>query len=793
MASNTMSILNSALNMSKRKLDLAMQNISNADNDKYSAQEIETNSIVVAGAAQGVQIAAIRNKTNDILQMNLLQTTAATESSQYISNVYKEITDKLALPGSTSGIFNALNACTNAIESLAQNPSDISARNDARDKADNFANSISGLSKFLHEKRYTVDQEISRGLNEVNSILSTLHDFSSKRMLQKNGTPEHNYITDQINYELKNLSKYFALNDIHYDKSGRLHVSLKNNGHEVVGSQRYKFDYEAAADISSFIDEDKLSPIYLVAGSLDGMEKSKSIFVSGNSSDNLTYNLANGLIDGLMRVRDQVLPNVSDTVNQLATNVANVFNEIHNSGSSKTTSLNGTKEICGSDKIIGNGQIIINPMNQSGSVSNDIPALKLNLDQFTTNGVNGSFNVAGLVDEINEHFKSMSVGPRLSIDGFHSVNMAIRSCDATANNLELDFDLMSYAKNYENVNIDFEVVSVSAVGSFGSFTPNLFNPTITMANGEHKRSGVNGGPRIQLNNIASDYPITISVNIQTTVNGGIPTTATVEYRIEQPSSSDLNSMNGIINRRIVPSGLSGASDPNTQLIAGSKSQSVVKASIVNASGQVITDPNASGFLKIENVLRNELIAIDALDSNIRSTTNRYIAGNLSYAFGLNDMFIINKGERNVAVNMKLNDAIKSSPSTLAIGRMQPTDTGLFYRLGIGDTSIMNKYQKISSMKVFFDKTHDIDETQKTLVDYASDIINVNNTRAISSNIAFEANNQMKEMLVKDLGGFLGVNIDEEAMKVMQYQKTYAIAAKCLSTANSLLQTLIDNF
>lgn len=48
------------------------------------------------------------------------------------------------------------------------------------------------------------------------------------------------------------------------------------------------------------------------------------------------------------------------------------------------------------------------------------------------------------------------------------------------------------------------------------------------------------------------------------------------------------------------------------------------------------------------------------------------------------------------------------------------------------------------------------------------------------------------MLAAEVAADRGVNIDDEAIKVIQYQKSYAIAAKFINTSNNLLQVLIDS-
>lgn len=801
MASNSVGILNSALQANKRKMDLAMQNIANADNEIYSAKKLDVSSIVIDNSPQGVRLEAIRNRGDELLQRSLNKAIALSSSSQYVSDVCKEITDELAKPGRNESLFDRLNMFSDAINSLSFNPTSVSHRNDLQDKANNLSNYISSFAVSLQNKRYEADQNLAKAIQEVNGILSKLHHFNSKRLLTSTGTLEYCHISDQIENELKNLSQYFDINST-VDSNGLLRVCIKNNGHEVVGSQMHCFEYKPAQNVNTFINDDELNPVYLVSRSLNGRSETRTLFIDGYKSSNLSYNFSGGLMNGYLEVRDDIIPRVSETIDQIAVNIVDSFNKVHNKGVSSNATLNGSTALTLSDKILGNGTITINPTDNAGKpmVSGSygkIPALKLNLSEFSTHGINGSFSAAGLIDEINRYFEIASTGNRLDINGFHTIQLASRS--STAGSLELDFDLIGYSKTSGISDVEFTLMNVSATDSFGSNIGVTTSGTanLVMESGEFKRTGVNGGPIIKLANTATDYPITVSVDIKTTVNG-IDTMATVEYVLNAPLISE-----NLVNKRFAPT-----SSVGVPMLQGGYAKPIIKASLVNSKGSIITDENTQGFLKIENTIMSGAIAIDENDSRIVSTTNQDIAGGFSYALGLNDAFVFKKNNecigdtaniKNIAAYMQLNDNIQRFANSFAIGKMQAYRAGenstvgsLFFAVGAGDTSLMSDYQKISTTNIEFSKTADIDSRFATIYDYASDIISANNIRTINQNIIAEKNNMHKEMIANDLAGIQGVNIDDEAIATIQYQKNYTIAAKFINTANTLLQTLIDN-
>lgn len=75
--------------------------------------------------------------------------------------------------------------------------------------------------------------------------------------------------------------------------------------------------------------------------------------------------------------------------------------------------------------------------------------------------------------------------------------------------------------------------------------------------------------------------------------------------------------------------------------------------------------------------------------------------------------------------------------------------------------------------------------------YASLIAQVG-IRAQSANFAAEVSSAIAANLEKDRTGVSGVNLDEEASKLIQYQQAYQASAKMIQIANSIFDTLIQS-
>ena len=127
--------------------------------------------------------------------------------------------------------------------------------------------------------------------------------------------------------------------------------------------------------------------------------------------------------------------------------------------------------------------------------------------------------------------------------------------------------------------------------------------------------------------------------------------------------------------------------------------------------------------------------------------------------------------------------LKGSPKagdTVTIGNAKDTQYGDNYTRNAGNaTALMN----LRDVKMF---------DESTLSDgYASAMAQVG-TRTQSALFASDLSKSIAVNLENDRTAVSGVNLDEEAAKLLQYQQAYQASAKMLQIAQSVFDTLIQN-
>jgi flagellar hook-associated protein FlgK len=812
MSSNTVNILNSSIQLNKKKMDLAMQNIANANNKNYSSKSLDTSALILGDKPSGVAITSIITNRNTFLEKQLFKSQSESVAASKISDYHQKFLDKLSKPGTGQGLSDKIVAFYNSIEALTTEGSNAIMRNDLINKAGNFATFVRELSKELQNDRVTFDQEIGRSLLEVNALLKEINHYNSKKLITADNSFDARQLEDNVSAALAKLSNYLDINYIQ-DSQGRIIVSLRRDGQEIVGRNIYSFSYEPAFSPDQFILNQDLKPILLEATSLDGIRKTSSIFINQGEAGHVSYNLPGGSIAAALEMRDNIIPAMIENLDQLALQFAKNFNALHNKGTG-AVALNqykGSHLVKASDKMIGEGDILINLMDlqgkpieaTAGNPDSRIAPLSLNLSNFANDSVLGSFNVQGLIDAINNHFNKSETNKRLEMDGLKKLNLVVKS--GNANQLDFDFDLTAYSKNLtsnDQITVNFSNFNLTDNSGAAIAFTSSGNNSLNINNGTQNRSSQNSGLSFSINSInTGDYPMTFSCDLSTNVNG-IVSNATFSFTIEQPSLAELSKLNGISNKIFTPTNIT-STDPNIKLVNNNISypNGLVKASLVDANGQTVTDPTQEGYLVIEALDKRMTLAFDQKLSKITSLENKALKGPLGEAFGLNDLFLIGSQSKNFASFFELNPIIQNKPQAFAFGQLEEYRAGelnitapaLNFGMGSNNTSLASEYLALTKKLVIFDSTKNIDAKFTSLVGYANETISTYNLQSIEKKVTSDLLQDKFETFSNTIQDSLNVDSDNEALMILNYQKHFGLAAKFLNVHNNLLQTLIDAF
>lgn len=317
MASNILSIGQSALAAAQVGISTTGNNIANASTPGYSRQ------VVVQSAApsqnfgygyigQGTEISAITRVYSDILAKQAVNSQSVSAGINTYSTQLSGIDNMLS--DAAAGLNPAMSDFFAGIQDLSANPSDIPTRQTALSDAQSLVNRFQSTSDTLNQMRDGVNTQLTSSVALVNSYakqIASLNDSIEKSINATGNQP--NDLMDQRDQLVLELSKQVKTTVVAQNQ-GSYNIFVGNGLPLVVGTDTY-----ALSTAPSPTDASRLEVAYQSQSNIKAT-------VLGPDS------LPGGAIGGLLQFRTDSLDPIQNQVGQIAVVLAGTFNTQHEQG-----------------------------------------------------------------------------------------------------------------------------------------------------------------------------------------------------------------------------------------------------------------------------------------------------------------------------------------------------------------------------------------------------------------------------------------------------------------------------
>ncbi|WP_413436805.1 flagellar hook-associated protein FlgK [Sulfuriferula sp. GW1] len=325
MASNILSIGQSALAAAQAGISTTGNNIANAATPGYSRQ------VVIQGSAleqnfgygflgQGTQVETIKRIYNDF-QASQVRAAQSTNSSQstYATQL-QQVDNMLANP--SAGLSPALQDFFKGVQDLAANPASVPSRQAALSSGQSLASRFQSLNDQLTQMNQGVNSQITSSVGVINTYaqkIAQLNDAITLAQGASNGQPA-NDLLDQRDQLMADLSKEIQTTVVKQD-DGKYNVFIGNGQPLVIGKQAY-----ALSTTISPTDPSRIEVAYATNGT--------SVIMGENS-------LSGGNLGGLLAFRSQSLDPAQNALGRVAIGLASDFNAQHRLGQDINGNLGG--------------------------------------------------------------------------------------------------------------------------------------------------------------------------------------------------------------------------------------------------------------------------------------------------------------------------------------------------------------------------------------------------------------------------------------------------------------------
>lgn len=315
MSSSIFDIGLSALNAAQAGILVTGHNIANASTPGFSRQQVvqTTNTPMATGAGffgQGVDVQTVKRIYSASLSGQLLSAQNSTAEMNSYQAQITQVANLLADPN--SGLTPAMSAFFNGVQQVSANPADIPSRQALFSNAQSLVSTFQSLDQQLSAIRTGTDAQITSEVSLINSYAQQIAAANqSIIMAQGNGTGQPaNDLLDQRDQLVSQLNQEVKVSTV-TQSDGTYTVFIGNGQPLVVGDQVSKLVAVPATD-----EPQKITV------ALQGATSSSPITLQESA-------LSGGTLGGLLSFRSQSLDPTENALGRIATAVAQTFNDQH--------------------------------------------------------------------------------------------------------------------------------------------------------------------------------------------------------------------------------------------------------------------------------------------------------------------------------------------------------------------------------------------------------------------------------------------------------------------------------
>ncbi|MEQ9642700.1 MAG: flagellar hook-associated protein FlgK [Alphaproteobacteria bacterium] len=148
-------------------------------------------------------------------------------------------------------------------------------------------------------------------------------------------------------------------------------------------------------------------------------------------------------------------------------------------------------------------------------------------------------------------------------------------------------------------------------------------------------------------------------------------------------------------------------------------------------------------------------------------------------------------QADAAFSMNVDSAFLTDPAAMALAKYNPSTASGDPAVTIGDNRGALGFDGLLSNAFAFDTAGDIAGFTTTLADYAGAILSSQALEADRASSLMEDRSVLRDELRSRRDAATGVNLDEELANLIVFQNAYNAAARIITTANQMFETLID--
>ncbi|MGB0748803.1 MAG: flagellar hook-associated protein FlgK [Magnetospiraceae bacterium] len=708
----------SGLLTTQAALGAVADNITNVNTVGYSRKIVNTETRVIDGQTAGVQLAELTRNIDEGLLKSIRIELASLNEASVQEDYFARLQELFGRPGDNVSISHTLGKLAEAFEGLTLSPERIGEQSEVVRWAEEIGFQLQALSDTVQELRLQADREIETIAFEINSLTTEIGELNTKIIRNETIGLDVTDLADKRDLALDRLAELIDIQYVYRD--GGDVVVFSAGGYPLVDSEGVSFTHTSVTAVDAYTTYGQ--------GHFDGIYVGPEV-----PANDITLSLQSGQLKGLVDLRDQILTDFQSQLDELASELRDTINAIHNSAVPYPglTSAVGTKDF--------------SPLDTAAAtlaLDHDIAFVILDSAGAQIDTTTFQAEVGGLTDTVDNVFAALDAW--LTGNGYGTLTLT-----------------NGFATLGMNAGFNLGIVDEVQASGLGDATVDMdYN-----ADGNVDETGLGFANFLGLNDFFIDglTPNRYDSETKQTTYFWQPT-GNVDVSFRDADTGAVETITFTGGTRYTLDDIAAAvNDPFTGI-------SFVSAAVINDGAgsrlRLVQDDSYSMIVYDDQGLGAPDSFISALgiqESTVRASTFLQVQSDIRDDPGL------------------ISRSYVRWDASIGVGGEYVTSTG--------DNGVALAYAEAMQNGVTFELSGGQPGATITLSDYAAGIVSLNAQLADRNASVVDNLGALTDSLKQKSDTVRGVNLDEEMADLILYQQAYAAAARIISTVQAMFQAL----
>ena len=321
----------------QRAIDATSQNIANVSTPGYSRQraEMATRPAQMSGngwIGSGVDVATTTRAYDEMIADQVRVASSTFSNLDAYSTLMNRVNDMFS--NTTTGLTPSVQKFANAMQNVANNPTNSSSRQVLLSEANGLADRLKSYNTQLDQLGKQIETQIGGEAAEVTTLSKGIADLNEQiatAYARSNQPP--NDLLDQRDLLLDKLSTHVDINTVQQG-DGQINVFIGSGQPLVVGKEA--------------------SSLVATTDPYDATRHGIGLKGPGGTPVDVTSSITGGSLGGALAFRNEVLDSTRNTLGRISVAITDTINSQHRSGIDLTGALGGDLFSVGSVEVLPN-------------------------------------------------------------------------------------------------------------------------------------------------------------------------------------------------------------------------------------------------------------------------------------------------------------------------------------------------------------------------------------------------------------------------------------------------------